>query len=232
MAICVNCGVDLDEGIIVCPLCGKDPMVHTMVTGPSFNYPSDIVKLQRKEIRRSLWELSAVIAFSAITVCTIVDMIIEKIPTWSLFSDAIIAGIWIILTLILHAYKKKMIIIPGVVLTILADLFLIDLITGGRKWFFDAGLPLTIAVIAAVLVIIILYNIANLKGLNILAAALIVISGFCIITEIILDRFINGSVDLRWSLIVAISVFPVATLLLFYHYRLKRGNLLERFLHI
>ncbi len=25
MALCVNCGVELDEGLKICPLCGKDP---------------------------------------------------------------------------------------------------------------------------------------------------------------------------------------------------------------
>jgi hypothetical protein len=232
MAICVNCGVELDDGLLICPLCGKHPKERTLEAVPFFNYPGDISNLQRKEIRKSLWELSAIIAFSAVAVCTIVDLVIEKKLTWSLFSDATIAGMWLILTLFLHAYKKPFVIVPGLVVTVLADLFLIDLITGGRKWFFDAGLPLVISAIATVLAIIILYKIANLKGLNIIAAALVVLSGSCIIIEMILDDYVKGSVDLRWSLIVAISVFPVAALLLYYHYRLKRVNLLDRFLHI
>lgn len=232
MAICVNCGVELDDGLVVCPLCGKDPYVHSLEPVPSFNYPSDIVKLQRKEIRRSLWELSGIISFSAVAICTIVDLVAGNRLTWSIFSDATIIAVWIILTLFLHAYKKPLIIIPGLILTILSDLFLIDVVTGGRKWFFDAGLPLVISVFAAGVVIIILYNIANLKGLNILAAALLVLSGFCILTEIILDGYISGSVNLHWSLIVSVSVLPVSVLLLFYHYRMKRGNLLDRFLHI
>lgn len=232
MTICVNCGVELDDGLLICPLCGKNPLEHTVDPVHSFNYPVEIANLQRKEIRRSLWELSAVITFSAVAVCTIVDLVIEKKLTWSLFADATIIGMWLIGTLFLHAYKRPLIIMPGLVITVLADLYLIDLITGGRSWFFDAGLPLVIAAIATTLAIIILYRIANLKGLNILAAALVVFSGTCILTEMILDEYLNGSVDLRWSLIVSISVFPVAALLLFYHYRLKKGNYLDRFLHI
>ena len=25
MTLCVNCGVELDDGLKICPLCGKDP---------------------------------------------------------------------------------------------------------------------------------------------------------------------------------------------------------------
>jgi hypothetical protein len=232
MAICVNCGVEIDDALTTCPLCGKNPREYSLKAESSFSYPSGIVSLHRKEIRRSLWELSCIIAFSVIAVCSVVNLIFEKRLTWSLLSDATMVGVWIILTLILHFYKRTIVIIPGLVLTILADMYLIDLITGGRDWFFEAGLPIVISVITAVIIIILLYKIANFKGLNIIAAALVVISGFCVLTEMILDWYNKGLIDLRWSLIVAVSVFPVASLLLFYHYRLKKGDMLERYLHI
>jgi len=117
-------------------------------------------------------------------------------------------------------------------ITILVSLFLIDLITGGHQWFFKVGLPITIAVFIGTGLISILYRDAHLKGLNIIAAALFTLSGLCILTEIILDAYLLNSVVLRWSLITAVSVLPVALILIFYHYRLKKGKRLDSFFHV
>ena len=232
MAICVNCGVELDDGLRVCPLCGKDPSIKSEQDDISSNYPSGIIQIQRKENRRYLWELSGIIAFSGIVVCTIVDLLISKGLGWSLFSDVSVAAAWIILTLFLFANRKPFILVSLLMLTIVAALFLIDLVASGQKWFFPVGLPMIIAAFITTGIIIILYRTAHFKGLNIIAAALIILSGFCIITEMILDKYLNGSVDMRWSLIAAVSILPVALVFFFYHYRLKKGNRLDSFFHI
>ncbi|HKK42461.1 MAG TPA: hypothetical protein VJ963_08640 [Bacteroidales bacterium] len=232
MTICGNCGVELDEGLTICPLCGKYQGDNSDHEPSSVNYPSDIILLHRKENRKYMWELAGIIAFSAIAVCTIVDLVIGKRLSWSLFSDVIILASWVILTLSLYAGKRSLIIAPGLLLTILATLFVISSITKGIKWFFPVGLPLTVTLFLAVGTVIAIYKSANHKGLNIIASAFIVLSGFCIVTEMILDHYFNGFIDLRWSLITSISIFPVALLLFFFHYRMKKGNRLDSFFHI
>lgn len=233
MIICINCGVELDDGLTLCPLCGYDPSKEGKQEKSDFNYyPSEIIQLHRKEIRMSLWELSAIIAFSAVAVCTLVDLVIIPGLRWSLISDVFVIGAWITFTLFLHAYRKAFVIFPGLLITVLAALLTIDLLGPADGWFLPVGLPLSIASFAACGIIIILYRIANFKGLNIIAAALLILSGLCIITEMILDEYLKGSVDLRWSLIASISIIPVSLLLLYYHYRLKKGNMLDRFLHV
>lgn len=232
MAICINCGVELEDRIKVCPLCGQVQGKSDEQEPLPSNYPSGIIGLHKKENRRYLWELSGIITFSGIAVCTIVDLLISKGLKWSLYSDTAVLALWIILTLFLYTYKRTWIIVPGLLLTFLAALFFIDLIGPGRKWFLPVGLPLTAAAFISAAIIIVLYRVAHLKGFNVLALALIVLSGFCIITEMILDKFLFGKADLRWSLITAISVLPVASILFFYHYRLKKGNRLDSFFHV
>jgi hypothetical protein len=232
MTICVNCGIELDDGLKICPLCGK----HLENSGEQEhipeNYPSDIIQLHKKENRKHLWELSGIIAFSGITVCTIVDLLINKGLRWSLFCDVSILAVWIFMTISLYVHKRTLIFIALQMLTILASLFFIDLIATGPEWFFPVGLPVIIAAFIAIVAIVILYKAAHFKGLNIIAAALIILSGFCIILEMILDEYLNGVVDFRWSLIAAISILPVALIFFFYHYRLKKGNRLDSFFHI
>lgn len=232
MIICPNCGVELDDGLKICPLCGKVPGDNREKEHLPSDYTADIIRLHKKENSKYLWELSGIIAFSAIAVCTIVDLLISKGLKWSLLCDVSILALWIILTLFIFSYKRTFIIVPALMVTILAALSLIDLITTGRSWFFPVGLPVTIAAFITAGIVLILYRIANFKGLNILAASFIVLSGFCIIIEMVLDKYMNGIVDLRWSLIAAISILPVALIFFFYHYRLKKGNRLDSFFHI
>lgn len=232
MTICLNCGVELDDGLKICPLCGKDPENKSEQEQISGNYPSDVIQLEKKENRRYLWELSGIIAFPGIAVCTFLDLLTGKGLNWSLFSDISITAAWVILTLYLFLYKRTVAIIILQMLVILTALFFIDLLATGRDWFFPVGLPVTFAGFIAAGIVIVLYRAVHLKGLNIIASALIALSGYCIITEIVFDKYRNSFVDLQWSLIVAVSVLPVALLLFFFHYRLKKGNRLDSYFHV
>lgn len=232
MVICVNCGVELDDGLKICPLCDKDPGKKEDNVYYSGNSPSGIIQLQRTENKKELWELSGIIAFSGIAICTIIDLIISKGLRWSLFSDVSISAAWMILTIFQFAYKRVLTLFILLMPVILAALFFIDLIDTGREWFFIMGLPETVAAFITAGIIITFYKVAHLKGLNLIAAAFMVLSGFFIITEIILDKYAYGTMNIRWSLIVAVSILPVALVFFFYHYRLKKGRRLDSFFHI
>jgi peptidoglycan/LPS O-acetylase OafA/YrhL len=232
MTICAHCGVELDDGMKICPLCGMDMEKNEDQEYVSNNYPSDIIKLQKKEKKRFLWELSAVIAFSAVAVCTLVDLLVSKGLKWSLYTDIPVSAIWVILTLFRFAHKRIILLVISILITILAALFLINLISPDKQWFFPLGLPVMLAAFLAFGIVLALYRAARLKGLNIIAVALVVLSGFCILLEITLDAYLNGAVHLRWSLIAAVSVIPVALIFLFYHYRLQQGKRLDSLFHI
>jgi hypothetical protein len=235
MSLCKNCGVELDEGFINCPLCGFN--IGREETPPVPNrseehYPSDIIVVHKKEKRRHIWELSGIIAFSGIAVCTIVNFVIFKKLTWSLYADTSILITWICLTLILLAFRKYAVILPGLLLAILSALFLYDLFSPPVDWFYGIGLPVTAALSVAVSIIILLWNIAHFKGFNILAVAFLVLSMFCIASEIFIDKYVFGKVDIHWSAIVAASIFPISLLLFFVHYRMRKGNRLDSYFHV
>jgi hypothetical protein len=231
---CTNCGVELDEDFTSCPLCGvasgmkENPRPIT----PSEHYPSDIILLYKKENRKHIWELSGVITFSGIAVCTIVDFVIHKRLSWSLYADSSILASWICLTLILLTFRKYFIIIPGLLLTILSTLFLFNLFSPPVNWFYGIGLPITIALFVSVSVIVVLWKVAHFKGFNILAFAFIVLSGFCIVSEIFIDKYLSDKVNIQWSAIVAVSILPISLILLFVHYRMKRGKRLDSYFHV
>jgi hypothetical protein len=234
MNLCANCGVELDKDMTICPLCGsitgkvdsEEPAEQTV------HYPSDVIILHRKEKKKHLLELTGIIAFSAIAVCSIVDLELSRRLSWSLYADTSVLAAWFSVTLILLAYKKYFIVIPGLLFTILTILFLFDLFSGPVHWFFKLGLPITVAAFLFISITLILWHVAHFRGFNVLAFAFILLSGFCIVTEVFIDKFLYNKVIIRWSAIVAVSILPIALILLFIHYRMKKGKRLDSYFHV
>jgi hypothetical protein len=233
MKYCINCGVELDEDLSSCPLCGFNiGNEESETVKKSEFFPSDIILLHKKETRTHLWELSGIISFSGIVVCAIVDFVIMKKFTWSLFADTSIMASWLILTLSLLAFRRYYIILPGFLITILTMLFLFDVFSPPVNWFFELGLPIALTLFIAVTIVLILWKFAHFKGFNVLAFAFIILSGFCVISEVFIDKFMFKVVDIRWSAIVAVSILPIALILLFAHYRMRKGNRLDSYFHV
>jgi Family of unknown function (DUF6320) len=232
MKICSNCGVELEESLEQCPLCGKNPGETGDRNGETMRYPSDIIQLYKKETRKHIWELTGIIAFSGIAVCTIVDLVIGEGIYWSLFADVSILSAWLILTFLLLKFRKPWMLITGLSATVLFMLLMFDLISVKANWFIRIGLPVTLAADIFVCLIVILYHYARFKGFNILAIIFLSAAGFCILTEIIIDKYNTGHVQISWSLLTAVSILPIALVLLFVHYRMKKGNKLDSFFHV
>ncbi len=232
MSICVHCGVELDPGLKVCPLCGKNPNTGVEETADHTNHSSEILKIHKKENKETIWELSGILAFSGVAICLIVDLLTGRGIQWAHFTSVNILMVWVILTLLLLCRNRPFLLLAGVMAAILAMLLSVDLFTGGVSWFLPVGLPITAAAFLAPVILILLFRFTPMKGLNLIGAGMILIAGFCIVTEIILDLFITGTAGLQWSLITAISIFPVVMILFFYHYRLKRGRRLDTIFHV
>jgi hypothetical protein len=232
MNLCSNCGVELEEGLIECPLCGNNLSDKSGEKAETRNYPSDIIHLHKRETRKQIWELSGIIAFSGIAVCTIVDLIIGNGLRWSLFADVSIISAWLFLTFILLKFRNLWMLIPGFSGTVLFMLLMFDLISPKANWFIPVALPVTLTAVFFVSLNIMLYKFARFKGFNILAIIFLSVAGFCILTEIVVDKYIKGVVDVHWSLFAAISILPISLVLLFAHYRMKKGNKLDSYFHV
>jgi len=232
MNICSNCGVELEESLMQCPLCGMNSGEPVAGKTEKLNYPSDIINLHKREVRKHLWELTGIIAFSGIAVCTIVDLVIGKGVRWALFADVSIISAWLFLTFIMYKFRKPWMLITGLSATVLFMLLMFDLISVDKKWFIQVGLPITLALVFFVCMVVILYRYARFKGFDILAFIFLSVAGFCILTEIIIDKYIAGHINVRWSLLAAVSILPISLILFFVHYRMKKGNKLDSFFHV
>lgn len=230
MKICKNCGVELDDNIDVCPLCNEDDVTGTKKK--SVIYPSDALDNARADSRKYAWELSGVVTISGIVISVMVDLVFEKGLSWSLYSVTTLLYVWSSITIFYFAVKRPFILLPGLLLETLGILILIDLLDRPIRWFLPIALPITIAFFVLVGIIVIIIKSVKYKGFNILADIMLALCMFCLTSETFIDLAVYGKIAIRWSAIVTAALLPLSMVLLFMHYRLKRGRRLDSFFHV
>lgn len=229
--ICPNCKVELEEGVEKCPLC-ENLDAKTQKEEIRAKYASELLNLSEKRSKVYAWELSAIIAFSTILILFIVDLVTVKGINWSLYAMTSIAGVWLLLTSFIFFLKRPFWLATCVIVSILGALVLIDLIKPPLNWFPTLGMPIGISVGLVFSLLLVLLNKLKNRGFNVLGFILIFISVLCFPIEAFADLHLNGKVDIEWSAIAAASMLPISWVLLFLHYRLKKGNNLRSFFHV
>jgi hypothetical protein len=232
MSICSNCGVELENNIKICPLCGLDPTKQATEEMGKGIYRSDIILLHRSQIQKHIWELTGVVAFSAIIVCTIVDLFTAKGLKWSLYSDSSVLAAWVILSFILKFPGKPFVGMISIMFSVLGMLLVFDLIDKESQWFFQLGMPITLAAFLLAGLTVASRKLMKHGVFNIISVAFLAVALFCILVEFFTDKFRYGVADIKWSVITAVSIFPISLILFYLHYRMKKGNRLDSFLHI
>jgi hypothetical protein len=111
-------------------------------------------------------------------------------------------------------------------------LILLDIFSGYTGWGLKLGIPLLLAVYFVISIFILMIKKAKEKQLNLIAYFFIASGVLSICVEGIISFYTNKMLKLHWSLLVIASVIPVAAILFFIHYRLKKGADLKRFFHI
>ncbi|MFO7850906.1 MAG: hypothetical protein ACQERS_07535 [Bacteroidota bacterium] len=228
--ICPNCGVVLDEGLEICPLCKSRPEEDPKEKGEL--YPSDILDLSERKSRIHAWELSAIIAFSANMICIIVDLVIVKGLNWSLYAVTAITGIWLFITAFAFLLKRTALLGISLAATTLAMLVIFDLLSPPLVWFMGIGLPVSISFWILFVIFIFILRKLRSKGFNLLAIVFIELSALCIIIDIFIDLALFDHINIDWSAITAATLVPIAGVLFFMHYRMKRGKDLGSFFHV
>ncbi|MDZ7739890.1 MAG: DUF6320 domain-containing protein [Bacteroidales bacterium] len=228
--ICPNCGVILDEGLEKCPLCESVPDGKTGVDDE--RYPSEILHLSEKKTRTQLWELSAIIAFSANLICIIVDMVIVKGLNWSLYAVTSITGLWLFITAFTFLLKRLIPLGLLLAVTTLAMLLIFDMLNPPVTWFMDIGLPVSVTFWILFGLYMVILRKLRWRGFNMLGYILIEISVLCMVIDIFTDLHLRGSILIDWSAITAATLVPLAGILFFMHYRMKRGKNLRSFFHV
>jgi len=233
MPICKNCEVEFDTSLIHCPLCDtpQGQENHKFDANTQVRYNPGYEPLTSKEKSRIFWEVAGLFDFSALVVVLLIDLILTKRIGWSSFAMTSLVTSFIYITLIVFTTRKLWLFLGGLFLNTVALLLLLDFFDGGINWFL-AGLPIAGSFVFLLGLVMAFIYYSKEKGFNIIAFAAIAIGIFCISVEVIIRLNAGQALSLSWSIIVATALLPFALILLFMHYRLKRGTSLRKFFHL
>ena len=235
MAICERCGVEIDDSATKCPLCGlslgeKPDEEHVKLILPEF--ADEIRPLTKKQRARLAWEISSLMFLSAVVVVLVVDFIMNRRITWSLYPIIATGSVWILSSIIIFFHRRPLVLFLGFYVDTLLFLLLIDIVSARLPWFIQLGLPISSCLFALSGVICFITVRSNRRGLNIPAYVLFGIGLFTVGIELTLGWYLFHAARLSWSALVLVSVSPVAGILLFVHHRLRKYVDLKRFFHL
>jgi hypothetical protein len=233
---CKNCGVELENDMTICPLCGEpvngspnEASGNALIFEKQQHYlPPSLIRKQRK----FTWEIVSLVLGSGIIAAFIVDFIISHNITWSEYTTAI--GLIIFCYVSIFAFWNKDIILEtagGCFLSGVCFLIL-DMITGGISWAVRLAIPLLLGINVIVVLYIIVIRSARYKGINLIAYAFLGAALLCLYTEGIISHFKSGIWHLNWSVIASVCLVPVIMVMLFIHLRLRKARDLKRTFHI
>lgn len=244
MTYCPSCRVILADNCTVCPLCqapsvvSDGPIPGIPPIPPESNrverYPSDVQdadqeeKLTIAEQRFILTELLAVSFGIILTVTVGVDIMVSNALTWSKYTSLILGMIWVFLTIPLVLWGHPWLVFAILAPSLPAGLFLLALLSGDVGWFVLPALPITLLFEAVVLSSFVLIAHEKQKGLNCAGIILAALAVLCVGLDVILGFFLSGTFTIEWSIIVLVSLFPVAGFFFYLHYRVTKKATLRK----
>lgn len=233
--ICKNCGVELEDNMIICPLCGQpvneEPLrkeTRKVFDQGLTTHPHTMSHPQRK----LTWEVVSLILISGAIATFVVNFIINKRITWSEIPAACCLTIFCYVSLFAFWNQSTLMRMTGGFVLSSLCLVILDALTAGIYWSIRLGIPLLLASNLIIGVLIILIRSSKYKGINLLAYAFLGASILCICIEGIISLFKESLIYFDWSVIVAFCIIPVVLVLLFVHFRLKKGQSLEKTFHV
>lgn len=235
MIICKNCGVELDSGMQYCPLCQmhiEGENADVMVTSSRIEERATITNRNMTQPqRKATWEIVSIIILLVVMFTSLLNFILNRKISWAEIPMAACLVIFSYVSVFAFLHKKRVIQIFYVFVMSSILIFILDLITGGVNWSIYLGIPLLFFLNFILALTQIVFKNIKKRGINLIAFAFLAASLLCLGTEVVIDFYINGIIKLVWSLIVVGCVGPIVTVLLFMHFRLKKGNDLNRIFH-
>lgn len=235
--ICKNCGVELEEDMAVCPLCGQpagsdlgsESSQDLALNGPRPPFVSPRMSRPQKKVT---WQVISIILLSGSAASFIVDFFINHQITWSEYTVAI--GLTIFSYVSLFAFWEQQPIFEIIAGFVVSSFFLLllDALTNGISWSIWLAIPLLFAANLIVILLMAIIRSSRYKGINLIAY------GFCgaallsVFVEAALSFFETRQIRLRWSIIVTACLIPVIVVLYFLHYRFKKGRDLKKTFHM
>jgi hypothetical protein len=182
--------------------------------------------------KKFTWEIVSIILLSAAVTTFIVNFIINHQITWSEYPIAIDLTIFCYVSLFAFCNWSTLLQMTGGLILSSLCLLALDALTGGIQWSAALGIPLLFASNGIIALLLIVIRSSKVKGLNLIGYAFLGAAALCVLTDGIVSKFKTGLFQIKWSVIVTACTIPVVVVLLFVHFRLKRGRSLKKTFHL
>ncbi len=241
MKTCNYCGVELENNMNFCPLCGEPVMdkehenteyIQVRKRQQEEKLLTPYQKLTKSQKLKIFWQVSGIIFISGILVTLIIDFLANNAITWSKYPITACVVLLINTTLITFLYTKISLLLIGSFVSTSGFLLLIDIFTKASGWSVKLGVPILLAAYIIVVLFVKLIKKVEKKGFNVIAYSLISAGLLSICTEGIISLYVKNQLHIEWSLIVMASLVVISAILLYIHYKLRKGIDLKRFFHI
>ena len=230
MIVCSQCGVELEQGIDVCPLCETAVADGQPVLGRRFK--SDLAEdaAKPKLLKRVLWQITCILLLSGTLATLVIDLSMAGRVTWSLYpvticllllSYAALMGLWGT-NLLLRIVAGWLV---STVLLILVHFFI------GEDWPLRLALPLLSFINLISMALILILRNLKVRGLNIVAISFLSAAVVCLMIEATLSQYFQSEVELSWSVVVSACLLPVTAVIIFMHFRTKNNSELKKIFH-
>ncbi|MDO4567464.1 MAG: DUF6320 domain-containing protein [Clostridia bacterium] len=234
MSYCVNCGVELEKSLEICPLC------RTEVVNPREPVRSDVIrpysrhldKVARKVQRRTVAGVFTVLLTLAGGICVITDGVYGGGLTWSLYvlASILLAMLVVVLPVYpLNWHPLFFVVIDCLALTLF--MYVLNELVGGAQWFSTLALPLILLIMAVGAINVSVIDSGKLTKL-LIAACIVGSMGVCTLgVEIVIDLYLSADVGLSWSWLVFAPCVAIAAILIIMDSNKRVKNLMRRRLH-
>jgi hypothetical protein len=237
MPYCSKCGVEVDDGVVECPLCSAAiPQFEEEQVERPRRYPENVdipgPPLTSLQIRMALWAaLSAILLIALFSVLAVNLVWTGGSITWASYAMASIGVALVACTTILILFKRPWLVVLSNYPSVVAYLALLDLFDGGLDWFLPLGLPITTATFLVPIVSLILWMFWKDRGTNQIAILLCLVAALSLGIDLAASAYL-GDFGLSWSYVVIAILVPLAGFLFVYHYVLRRFIKLDRIFHV
>ncbi len=230
MIICQQCGVELDEEIQVCPLCGTS-VVDGGKVDEKFIHRSSMGEVATPRLLKNvLWQIFCVLLVSCIVATLIIDFSRAGFASWSVY-PATVCLILLCYSSLLAWWRARLI---AKILTawVVASALLVGMeLYMGNNWPIRLALPILCAVNVVGILLIAILRVLKVQGLNILAIMFVAIAVLCLLVEGIVSLYLRHQIMLNWSVIVAACLLPVTAAVVFIHFRTRNNKELQKIFH-
>ena len=246
MNVCKNCGVELDDDMTFCPLCGlaagEKPDPQEMSDSQEMSDPQEPVRkdkilraiknLTGKQKRKLFWQISGIILGSGIVVTLLINLVISNSFHWAKYVLVASLAAYAIISSLARWRRRPFFIILVSLVSLVLMLLFFDLFGVKSGWGIKLGIPILVSFYVLLLIVLLFIRLSNQLGFNVLAMLFIALGIFLLCVEFFSSLYFRGEVVLSWSIIAAVSMIPVAAVLFYVHFKLSKEIDLKRFFHI